>query len=173
MRHLLSHPEQGTEIVAAVADVDDLLKVVHLLSVLFQPVLQFVTLAHVDQAPDLACVLVRGVGGNTAANHETVLVFLGPVRGVCDDSVEKRGQVMFLSREREGERFSTCTDEAPMALTYLQDSIDVDLVGVRNANESGVGRLGLQRRDGTLHGWVLEFEDGFSFTCVTGSTEFH
>lgn len=95
---LRSHPQQRAEIVASVADIDNLFEIVHLFPVLLQPVLQFVALAHVDQASNLTRVLIRRVGGDPSANQETVSVLLGPMRRVGDDSMEKRSQIMFLRR---------------------------------------------------------------------------
>lgn len=56
--HLRAHPQQGTEIVAPIANVEDLLIVVHLLAIFLQPALQFVSLAHVDQTAHLTRVLI-------------------------------------------------------------------------------------------------------------------
>lgn len=49
-----SHSQQGAEIIASIANVDNLFVIVHLLAVLFQPAFQLVSLAHVDQTSDLA-----------------------------------------------------------------------------------------------------------------------
>ena len=84
-----SHPQQRAEVIASVADVDNLFEIVHLFPVLLQPILQFIALAHVDQASNLTRVLIRRVGGDSSTNHETVLVLLRPVRRISDNSMEQ------------------------------------------------------------------------------------
>jgi hypothetical protein len=57
-KDLLSHPQQRAEIVAPIADIDDLFESLQP-SVRSQPLVELIPLAHVDETSDLAGMLVR------------------------------------------------------------------------------------------------------------------
>lgn len=94
-RYSLSHPQQRAEIVAPIADIDDLFESLQP-SIRSQPFLELVPLAHVDETSDLAAMLVRRVFGDQTAYEEGVGGGGVPVSGVGDDVGEKVGKAVVL-----------------------------------------------------------------------------
>lgn len=128
-RNVRAKMENGTQVVSAVSDVDDLVKG-RPSAVPLHPRLELVTLAHVRAATDLAGVL-RSVGADSSVEHKEAVV--APLCRVGDDLVDDIGDAV-----------------------RRKDRLDVNVVGVR---EDGVRALGVSRGleslDTAGHGRVL------------------